>query len=98
MMKNQLVRFIGIMVLLLSFSCSHSQKQVYGKQGIRLPKIIPPRVAVNNGNNDNTSTDMTAGNTGLLKCQGSDACKDEDPANTGEMNDEKNPKRSGSGQ
>ena len=89
MMKNQLVRFIGIMVLLLSFSCSHSQKQVYGKQGIRLPKIIPPRVAVNNGNNDNTSTDMTAGNTGLLKCQGSDACKDDDTANTGEMNDEK---------
>jgi membrane-bound lytic murein transglycosylase D len=88
-MKIHVVRFIVLLVLVLSFSCSHNPKQVQGKQGIRLPKIIPPLIVENNANNNKALSENTAVTSGDIKCPGSDACNAEETADIPEINDEK---------
>jgi membrane-bound lytic murein transglycosylase D len=89
MMKIHLLRFITLLVLVLSFSCSHSPKQVQDKQGIRLPKIIPPIIVKNNVDNDDTLSGIPAVNTGQAKCPGAEGCKDVAAANILEISGEK---------
>ncbi len=88
-MKIHRVRFIALLVLVLSFSCSHNPKQVQSKQGVRLPKIIPPLIVATTADNNNTLSEITTVTTGHIKCPGSDGCKDEDTADLQEINGEK---------
>ncbi|MBI5663701.1 MAG: LysM peptidoglycan-binding domain-containing protein [Nitrospirae bacterium] len=84
-MRTYWIRYIALPALLLTFSCSVSNTQVRTNEGIKLPKIIPPAIVVDN---NDTLTEITAENAGPVKCPGA-GCKDREAGNVPAINDDK---------
>lgn len=88
-MKFHLYKFIALPVILLFFSCSHSQTQIQGKPGIQLPKIIPSIVIENNTGNNKSVSEVMDKNTDHVKCQDPNGCQDKETADIPKINNEK---------
>ncbi len=84
-MRIYLFKYIALMVLLLSFSCSLNKTQIQSKKGIHLPEITSPIIVANKL----ALSDITVGNIEDVKCPGSNDCKDKKIGDIADINEEK---------
>lgn len=88
-MKRYPSRFIGVLVFLMSFSCSHSQPQIQGEAGIQLPKIIPSIIIDGNAGSNDSLSGVIDENTEAVNCTDPTGCQDKETADLPEINNGK---------
>ncbi|MBI4683320.1 MAG: LysM peptidoglycan-binding domain-containing protein [Nitrospirae bacterium] len=79
-MRIYIFKYITLLLLLLSFSCSLNKTQIQTKRGIHLPEITPPITV----ENKETLSDITVGNIEDVNCSGPNDCNDKE---TGDIAD-----------
>jgi len=75
-MKSYLFKCAGLLIFLLTFSCSYSQPRIQSKPDIQLPKIIPSIVVEDSAGNMNTASAASTAASEHIKCPGTDGCTD----------------------